>query len=105
MVRLITVKYYKIDLFTLAETQVESSLSYYGALYVQKLKLSIKPESTYSEKKIVKSQNLLCLTVVTIPEAKQSSVRPQFYATIVNPCAFWGSDECAPSVPCIFFSS
>jgi len=30
----------------------------------------------------------------------------QFYATIVISlvgCAFWGSDECTPSMPCIFF--
>ena len=47
------------------------------------------------------------LTTVASLEAKQNSARPPFYATITNSpvgCgAFWGSDECVPYVPCLFF--
>jgi len=73
-----------------------------------------------------KSQNLVCLThllmhalthacthtcshsltTVASLEAKRSRVQPWFYATILNSlvgCAFWGSDECAPFMSCIFF--
>ena len=49
-----------------------------------------------------------CLITVARLEAKQSSTRPPFYATIANSlvgCAFWGSDECRPSVHCLFLSS
>ena len=47
-----------------------------------------------------------CLTTFTSLECKQSSIWPSFYTTITNSpvvCAFWGSDECRPSVPCLFF--
>ena len=39
-------------------------------------------------------------------EAKRSNAQPPFYATITNSpvgCAFWGSNECRPSAPCLFF--
>ena len=47
-----------------------------------------------------------CLTTVARLEAKQSSARPPFYATIANSpvgCAFWGSDKCRLSAPCLSF--
>ena len=60
--------------------------------------------------KIAKTQILASLphslTTVASLEPKRSSTRPPFYATITNSpvgCAFWGSDECVLSVPCLFF--
>ena len=60
--------------------------------------------------KIAKTQILDSLPhyLITVAKlkAKQSSTRPPFYAKITNSpvgCAFWGSDECRPSVPCLFF--
>ena len=46
------------------------------------------------------------LTTVARLEAKRNSEQPLFYITITNSpvgCNFWGSDECRPSVPCLFF--
>ena len=46
------------------------------------------------------------LTTVSRLEAKQSSTWSPFYATVTNSlvgCAFWSSNECRPSAPCLFF--
>ena len=46
------------------------------------------------------------LTTVTSLEPKRSSTQSPFYATTTNSllgCAFWGSDECTPCAPCLFF--
>ena len=46
------------------------------------------------------------LTTVASLEPKRSSAWSPFYATTTNSpvgCAFWGSDECAPCTPCLFF--
>ena len=46
------------------------------------------------------------LTTVASLEPKRSSERSPFYATTTNSpvgCAFWGSDECTPCAPCLFF--
>ena len=46
------------------------------------------------------------LTTVANLEPKRSSTQSPFYAATTNSlvgCAFWGSDDCAPCVPCLFF--
>ena len=46
------------------------------------------------------------LITATSLEPKRSSARSPFYATTTNSsvgCAFWGSDECAPCAPGLFF--
>ena len=60
--------------------------------------------------KIVKTQNFVSLTysptTVASLEPKRSNAWSPFYATTANSqvgCAFWGSDECAPCAPCLFF--
>ena len=64
----------------------------------------------YKFLKIVKTQILdslsHSLTTVASLEPKRSSAQSPFYATITNSpvgCAFWGSDECVPSAPCLVF--
>jgi len=46
------------------------------------------------------------LTMIASLKMTQGSDWPQFCTTITNlpvGCAFWDSDECSPSVPCIIF--
>ena len=48
----------------------------------------------------------LTYSLTTFTSLKWSSTRPPFYATITNSpegYAFWGSKECVPSAPCLFF--
>ena len=92
--------------------------------YLYEIILSLKQKNTFRQLNMhhfnSQTQNLVCpthrlthdhlvtssLTMVTSLETTQSNEWPQIYATIVNSlvgCAFWGSDECAPSAPCIFF--
>ena len=101
---------------TSLETSYVMKITFTKYISPSNIKCSIKNKKTFTGSQIAreffigKTRNFICLTHLLTTfasiEAKQSSTKPPFYATITNSlvgCAFWSSEECVPSVPCLFF--